>query len=71
MVFFVTQRSFSNVDCSDIALRDYISLERPLYVPHTAGRYQNKQFRKAKCPVVERLTNSLMMHGRNSGKKQF
>ena len=21
------------------------------------------------CPVVERLTNSLMMHGRNNGKK--
>ena len=21
------------------------------------------------CPIVERLTNSLMMHGRNNGKK--
>src|SRR6185369_8790294 len=26
-------------------------------------------FRKAQCPIVERLTNSLMMHGRNNGKK--
>ena len=42
-----------------------------LAVPHTAGRYQTKRFRKAQCPIVERLTNSLMMHGRNNGKKQL
>jgi small subunit ribosomal protein S5e len=39
------------------------------YVPHSAGRYQMKRFRKAQCPIVERLSNSLMMHGRNNGKK--
>merc|ERR1711934_1150890 len=39
------------------------------YLPHTQGRYQKKRFRKATCPIVERLTNSLMMHGRNNGKK--
>merc|ERR1712043_45685 len=33
------------------------------------GRYQVKRFRKAQCPIVERLTSSLMMHGRNNGKK--
>merc|ERR1711966_429194 len=38
-------------------------------LPHTAGRYQVKRFRKAQCPIVERLVNSLMMHGRNNGKK--
>lgn len=38
-------------------------------MPHTAGRYSVKRFRKAQCPIVERLTNSLMMHGRNNGKK--
>ncbi|KAK1360629.1 hypothetical protein POM88_045103 [Heracleum sosnowskyi] len=38
-------------------------------MPHTSGRYQAKRFRKALCPLVERLTNSLMMHGRNNGKK--
>lgn len=27
------------------------------------------RFRKAQCPIVERLVNALMMHGRNSGKK--
>jgi small subunit ribosomal protein S5e len=40
-----------------------------VYVPHTAGRYAQKRFRKAQCPIVERLVNALMMHGRNNGKK--
>merc|ERR1712029_386916 len=39
------------------------------YLPHSAGRYASKRFRKAQCPIVERLVNSLMMHGRNNGKK--
>ena len=39
------------------------------YLPHSSGRYQVKRFRKAQCPIVERLTCSLMMHGRNNGKK--
>ena len=39
------------------------------YLPHSAGRYAAKRFRKAQCPIVERVTNSLMMHGRNNGKK--
>lgn len=30
---------------------------------------QAKRFKKAQCPIVERLTNSLMMFGRNNGKK--
>lgn len=38
-------------------------------MPHSAGRYATKRFRKAQCPIVERLTTSMMMHGRNNGKK--
>ena len=38
-------------------------------VPHTSGRYQIKRFKKIKCPIIERLTNSLMYYGRNNGKK--
>jgi hypothetical protein len=116
---------------NDISLEDYVAV-KPKYatfVPHTAGRYAKKRFRKAQCPIVERcgphflqtpplntfiqqdsstpvpharnapaprpapvlasdlyavaeitavpgmgnvgysLTNSLMMHGRNNGKK--
>lgn len=48
---------------------DYIQIRSPVYIPHSAGRYAAKRFRKANCPIIERLTNSLMMHGRNNGKK--
>ena len=61
--------TFEDIECKDIALVDYISVKKPVYIPHSAGRYAVKRFRKANCPVVERLTNSLMMHGRNNGKK--
>jgi len=58
---------------NDISLTDYLSVKQKpkyhVYLPHTAGRYNVKRFRKAQCPIVERLTNSLMMHGRNNGKK--
>ncbi|KAK0555200.1 ribosomal protein S5 [Tilletia horrida] len=58
-----------DVEVKDISLQDYISLRNPVYTPHTAGRYASKQFKKAQMPIVERLVNSLMMHGRNNGKK--
>jgi len=62
--------SASDVQVTDIAVADYIAVKtRPVFVPHTAGRYSKKAFKKATCPVVERLVNSLMMHGRNTGKK--
>jgi predicted DsbA family dithiol-disulfide isomerase len=48
---------------------DYIQIRSPVYLPHSAGRYAAKRFRKAQCPIVERLTNSIMMNGRNNGKK--
>ncbi|PVU99173.1 hypothetical protein BB559_000933 [Furculomyces boomerangus] len=61
--------SFSEVEIKDISLTDYLNVRTPVYLPHSAGRYAAKKFRKAQCPIVERLTNSLMMHGRNNGKK--
>lgn len=61
--------SYEEVEIKDISLIDYVQINHPVYLPHTAGRYQMKRFRKAQCPIVERLTNSLMMHGRNNGKK--
>ena len=48
---------------------DYVQIRSPVYLPHTAGRYAAKRFRKAQCPIIERLTNSIMMNGRNNGKK--
>jgi len=58
-----------NVVVPDRSLRDYICIKNRQFVSHTAGRYAAKRFRKAQCPIVERLTNSMMMHGRNNGKK--
>ncbi|XP_074604270.1 uncharacterized protein LOC141857675 [Brevipalpus obovatus] len=63
--------SSTDIEVSDISLTDYIAVKDKFarYLPHSAGRYAAKRFRKAQCPIVERLTNSMMMHGRNNGKK--
>jgi small subunit ribosomal protein S5e len=42
-----------------------------VYLPHTGARYQIRRFRKAQCPIVERLVNSLMRKGVNNGKKML
>lgn len=63
-----------DVEVDDPTLSDLIAVNSPkanIYVPHSAGRYQIKRFRKATCPIVERLTNTLMRAGRNSGKKNL
>ncbi|KAG8948508.1 ribosomal protein S5 [Tulasnella sp. 424] len=57
------------VEVKDISLTDYIQIRNAVYLPHTLGRYQARQFKKAQMPIVERLVNALMMHGRNNGKK--
>merc|ERR1712137_280119 len=57
--------SYEEIEVKDISLEDYIAVKTKsaVFVPHTAGRYQKKRFRKAQCPIIERLTCSLMMHG--------
>ncbi|CCD13349.1 unnamed protein product [Trypanosoma congolense IL3000] len=60
--------SYDNLQTAEIALSDYIT-RTPTYVPHSAGRWQKKRFRKARIPIVERLTNGLMFKGRGNGKK--
>jgi small subunit ribosomal protein S5e len=65
--------SYDDIECNDISLTDYIAVTQKYkyktYLPHTLGRYNKKRFRKAQCPIVERVANALMMHGRNNGKK--
>ncbi|CAF2675505.1 unnamed protein product [Rotaria sp. Silwood2] len=62
--------SGAEVQISDMSLEDYIlGAKQPKFLPHSAGRYQVKRFRKVSCPIVERLVCSLMFHGRNNGKK--
>ncbi|KAH0479497.1 MAG: hypothetical protein KVP17_000828 [Porospora cf. gigantea B] len=63
--------TFDAVEVNDISLEDYLAIQGKgtVFAPHTAGRYQTKRFKKVACPIVERLVNSLMCHGRNAGKK--
>merc|ERR1712023_341002 len=63
--------SYEDVNVSDLSLVDYIATAKSshTFLAHTQGRYQQKRFRNALCPIVERLVCSMMMHGRNNGKK--
>lgn len=47
---------FDEIEVNDMALDDYIAVKSKsaVYLPHTAGRYQKKRFRKVACPIVER-----------------
>jgi len=63
---------YSEIKIEDLSYKDYIAVtttKSQVYIPHTAGRWQVKKFRKAQCPIIERFVNSLMFHGRNAGKK--
>jgi len=59
---------FNGVEGQDLGLKQYIQL-RPIYIPHSGGRHEHKRFDKSKINIVERLTNNMMRHGRNCGKK--
>ncbi len=61
--------SFDEVEVTDLGLERYISL-RPVYIPHSGGRYQDQRFKKAEMNIVERFVNSLMRKEKNAGKKQ-
>jgi len=64
--------NYNEIKVDDVCFKDYIAVnttKSQVFVPHTAGRYQVKRFRKAQCPIVERLVGCMMFHGRNSGKK--
>lgn len=50
----------NSVEVKDISLTDYIQVRHAVYLPHTAGRYAKKQFKKAQMPIVERLVDRLV-----------
>merc|ERR1719321_2258929 len=60
--------TMDDVTCAEISLVDYIKTSG-VFVAHSAGRYQTRKFRKALCPIVERMACSLQGAGRNTGKK--
>merc|ERR1711916_392047 len=64
--------SFDDVEVNDIALMDYISVKpkHAQFLPHTAGRWQVKRFRKASCPIVERMTNSTRVGSHGTARRQ-
>merc|ERR1712159_918325 len=64
--------NYEDLNISDKTMEIYISVhtsKQKVFVPHTAGRYQLKRFRKASMPLIERLMGSVAFHGRNTGKK--
>ena len=67
--------SYEGVQCPDMSLENYLqvtTVRQQVYVPYTQGRYQQRRFKKAQCPIVERLVNMIMTSGgRNNGKKQM
>merc|ERR1711861_99774 len=56
--------SFEDVAVQDIALKDYVACKpaHAVFLPHSAGRWAKKRFKKAQCPIIERITNALMKH---------
>ena len=60
--------SFGEIEIQDLGLKGYISLS-PIYIPHSGGRHEHQRFGKSKLNIVERLTNNIMRHGINGGKK--
>merc|ERR1712176_1420574 len=67
--------SYDVDECPDMSLCGYLQVKttkQQVFVPYTAGRYQARRFKKVQCPIVERLTNMIMIgYGRNNGKKQL
>lgn len=57
----IAMSSSNSVEVKDISLTDYIQVRHAVYVPHTAGRYAKKQFKKAQMPIVERLVDRYIM----------
>lgn len=58
-IFVLLERIWDE-QVNDISLEDYIAVKAKFatFVPHTAGRYQKKRFRKAQCPITERSASS-------------
>merc|ERR1712196_205943 len=49
--------SFEDVAVQDIALKDYVACKpaHAVFLPHSAGRWAKKRFKKAPCPIIERI----------------
>eukprot|EP00477_Mikrocytos_mackini_P000105 GAHX01000109.1.p1 GENE.GAHX01000109.1~~GAHX01000109.1.p1 ORF type:complete len:210 (+),score=38.15 GAHX01000109.1:41-631(+) len=63
--------SYDNLEIKNNSIADYMKLDQSgeVFVPHTGINFQNKKFGRAQRPLIERLVNFMMRHGRNTGKK--
>jgi hypothetical protein len=43
--------TYDDVEVKDISLQDYIQIRQQVYLPHTAGRFAVKRFRKAQVSL--------------------
>ena len=66
--------SYEGIECPDMSLTNYCQVKtvrQQVFIPYTAGRYQQRKFKKVQCPIVERLVACIMIAGaRSTGKKQ-
>ena len=72
MVLRRSESTNRSIQIDNACFIDYIAIKSTkaqVFIPHTAGRFQTKKFRKALCPIVERLVGSMQFSGRNTGKK--
>jgi small subunit ribosomal protein S5e len=51
--------SYEEVEVKDISLQDYIQIRQHVYLPHTAGRFAVKRFRKAQVNRMAYLRESV------------
>jgi small subunit ribosomal protein S5e len=50
--------SYDDVEVKDISLQDYIQIRQQVYLPHTAGRFAVKRFRKAQVSFISRANGA-------------
>lgn len=58
----------TSITMKDKGLERHINLEL-ITIPHSSGRYGNKQFGKSKMSIIERLINGMMRTEKYTGKK--
>eukprot|EP01018_Ginkgo_biloba_P011260 Gb_28647 [translate_table: standard] len=64
--------TFEDIEVSYLSLEDYMKVledKNATFIPNTIGWYLGKYFHNAQFRIVEKLTNYLIMHERNNGKK--
>jgi len=70
-IYLFNKWTYLDLKIQDISVAPYLAIKDKfsVFIPHTAGKYNFKRFRKSNCPIAERFVCALMMHGRNTGKK--